>query len=179
MPTSGGKPRWKKIPKKWLTPPTGTVDKRYVRVVGKVEGGKVIEAKVETSDDPSFKKARKAVRKVNRDAYTFRPDVLLTVGVDVANGRVVIKEMQGVNGGMEQIQHFDTMHHAIELAARCYCLKERTRLGIFRRECTHPEHRIKKQRYVVDEEMRNGKVVRTIYKHAYFCTRCGEKVRDA
>ena len=38
---------------------------------------------------------------------------------------------------------------------------------------------IKKQRYVHDETVRNGKVIDTTYKHAYFCTRCGAKVRDA
>jgi hypothetical protein len=123
--------------------------------------------------------ADKSVRKVNREAYTFRPDLLLTVGVDVANGRVLIKEVTKVNGGVEQIAHYDVLHHAVELAARCYCLKERTRLGIYKRDCNHPKHRIKKQRYVADENVRNGKVIETLYKHAHFCTRCGAKVRDA
>jgi hypothetical protein len=117
------------------------------------------------------------IAKVNAKAYTFRPDVLLTVGVDVANGRIVVKETRSVHPSAAQ--HYETMHKLIEQAAHCYCIKERTRLGIYRRECNHPKHRIKKQRYVADETVRNGKVISTTYKHARFCTRCGLKMEKA
>lgn len=117
------------------------------------------------------------IGKVNRKAYTFRPDVLLTVAVDVANGRIIVEQVTTYHPSAQQ--HYEVMHKAIESAAHLYCLKERTRLGVYKRDCSHPKHRIKTRRYVVDEMVRNGKVVETIYAHARFCTRCGHKMEAA
>lgn len=163
--TSGGSTRRKKI--------APAKSGKYLRLVVKNT-----TAKVEQSNDPSFAKAHKAIRKVNRHAYTFRPDVLLTVGVDVANGRVIVKEVQAAST-LARINHYADLMRSLEGAARLYCTRERLRLGVFRRECNHPKHRIKKQRYVHDATVRNGKVIDTHYKHAHFCTRCGTKIKEA
>jgi hypothetical protein len=147
--------------------PRPSEPKRYLRLVASPEG-----ARVEESADPSFKKAKKVVAKVNRDAYTFRPDALLTVGVDVANGRVVVRDVVSAVP-LPARDHFNIFQRAVGSAAHLYCLKERTRLGIYLRDCPHPTWAIKRKQYVVDQTRHT-----TITKHAHFCTRCGLKVRD-
>ena len=117
--------------------------------------------------------AHKVIRKVNRVAYVFKPDVLLTVGIDFKHGRIVVAQEKSKLTIMELVR-LDACKMQIETAARAYCTAERLRRGLHVEPCKHPFFRIKKKAYVHHATRRGTE----IKEKAWFCTKCGVKIKE-
>ncbi len=117
--------------------------------------------------------AEKIVRKVNRAAYEFRPDVLLVVGVDIDHGRVVVKEAKSITDDPRAAHRSAEFRKTVAVAAHLFCSEERS-WRMLTRPCGHPRYRMRKKRILLNVTSRGTE--EWSYKKHPFCTKCGARL---
>lgn len=105
-------------------------------------------------------KTRRAVARVERDAYTFAPDVLVSIGIDYKNQRIMVKAVEG--------EAPDLVTKLASIAKSDMVLGRMQRGWGLGRDCDHPRSRISYKNYCVGSEQGV-----TCFRRAKFCTACG------
>lgn len=109
------------------------------------------------------KKAKRAVNKVEREAYAFAPDSIMAIAIDYKNQRIMIKEVEGDG----KLGH--DFLHKLEMTVREQCMIGRMKRGWgLGRDCRHPRSRWSWKNYCIGSEQ--GVLC---FRRAKFCTMCG------